>query len=60
MLHSFSRPITPISFNDEHNTKSTIFSDMITFDDMCYTHTANFTNYGDYNICDHELDLINK
>ena len=47
----------PMNFNDEHNTKSTILSDITTFNDTCNTHTANFTNYSDHDICDHELDL---
>ena len=46
-----------MNFNDEHNTKSTILSDITTVNDTCNTNTANFTNYNDYNICDHELDL---
>ena len=46
-----------MNFNDEHNTKSTILSDIATVSDTCNTHTANFTNYSDYNNCDHKLDL---
>ena len=29
----------------------------MTVNDTCNTHTANFANNSDYNICDHELDL---
>ena len=57
MLSCFNTPITPMNFNNEHNTKSTMLSDIATVNDTCNTHTANFTNYSDYNICDHELDL---
>ena len=57
MLSCFNTPITPMNFNKEHNTKSTMLSDIATVNDTCNTHTANFTNYSDYNICDHELDL---
>ena len=57
MLSYFNTPITPMNFNNEHNTKSTMLSDIATVNDTCNTHTANFTNYSDYNICDHELDL---
>ena len=44
-------------FNVERNTKSTILSDIATVNDTCNTHTANLTNYSDYNICYYELDL---
>ena len=57
MLSSLNTPITPRNFNDEHNTKSTILSDIATVNDTRNTHTANFTNYIDHNICDHESDL---
>ena len=40
-----------MNFNNEHNTKSTILSDIINVNDTCNTHTAN------YHICDHELHL---
>ena len=43
-----------MNFNDEHNTKSQILSDIITVNHTCNTHT---TNNSDYNIYDHELDL---
>ena len=46
-----------MNINDEHNTKLTILSDITTVNDTCNTHTANLTNYSDYNICYHELDL---
>ena len=39
-----------MDFNDEHNSKSTIFNDAINVNDICSTHTANFIANGDYNI----------
>ena len=57
MLSCFSTPITPMNFNDEHNTKSTILSDIATVIDTCNSHAANFTDYIDYDICAHELYL---
>ena len=57
MLSCSNTPITPMNLCDEHNTKSTILTDIATVNDTCNAHTANFTNYSDNNICNHELDL---
>ena len=37
MLSCFNTPITPMNLNDEHNTKSTILSDIATVNDTCNT-----------------------
>ena len=43
-----------MNYIDEHNAETTVLCDIITVNDTCNTHTANFTNHSDY------IQLINQ